>query len=505
MTRLMIRCILAGRPLFRRRAALAAHAALWTLALGLAAASPLRAELPKTPVRAVLVDAKTPEELRARLRARAASVGDDRDAAGEAWSFAGQSHDHSSEPDSAIACFRRASQSRGIDEDVLRLADALLKRRAEGDVAEARAVLEAGRSRAESGVVNLYDARLAWYEFLSGHADSAMRAFAPMEQRLGSLPAWRYRMGVALLEGGNPRRAYTMLEPLAVASRTEDREVMKVVKKIADVTLQAKRISEEIDKGILRRDRADAVVIEGLDGRGVRFKANDLFPLGGVMIPAPKTTRPRTAVVLVAPGDSLEPYDSLAVALRRAGLATVLLDVRGSGWSVAESCPLPDTWRGREERLQRLVARDVSAAARALAEAIPADTTRILLVAVGSNAAIAAQAATLDPRIQALVLVSPIVAPVELGPMRARLARTALPVFYQLGAEDYPNTEQNEILLHAADERASRVVENRSTPGGPAAFRRDPKTSARLVDWIKTSLAKPRKAAGARPTRPRPG
>ncbi len=507
MTRLTNRHV-RSRPMLLLPARRLAPAALAALGLALAAVPPLGAGLPDSPVKPVLVESRSPEELRDRLRQRADSLRGDREAAGEAWSFAGQSYEHSAAADSAIACYRRAGDLRGRHEDVLRLADALLRRRAAGDVAEARGALAAGRFRAsaeETGMVPLYDARLAWGDFLAGHADSAALAFAPLETRLEAMPEWRYRVGLATLEAGNPRKAFTLFEPLAIASRAEDREVMKHIGTISDQTRQATRIQEAIDRGIKRRDRADGIVIEGLGGKGVRFAAHDRFPLGGVLVPAAgsRSARPRTAVVLVAPGDSIVLYDSLATALRGAGLATVLLDVRGSGWSVGEACALPDTWRGREERLQRLVARDVTTAARSLAESMPVDTTRIVLVAVGSTAPIAAEAANLDPRIQALVLVSPAVAPVELGPMRARLARAGLPAFFQLGADDFPYWEENEVLLHAGDERASRFVDVKTMPGGAAAFRRDPKAGARLAEWIRTALAKPRKAGAAPRSRPR--
>jgi predicted alpha/beta hydrolase len=79
-------------------------------------------------------------------------------------------------------------------------------------------------------------------------------------------------------------------------------------------------------------------MLQAMHGRRVRFSAADGFALGGVVAAADEKLR-RAAVVIVAPGDTLESYDSLTVALGKAGWAVVLMEVRGSGWSAAPACP----------------------------------------------------------------------------------------------------------------------------------------------------------------------
>ena len=96
--------------------------------------------------------------------------------------------------------------------------------------------------------------------------------------------------------------------------------------------------------------------------------------------------------ILVASGDTLADYDSLAVGLRRMGLAVMLVEPRGSGRSVGPRCPLPDAWRGREAEMQDRSADDAREAIRALARETTIDTTRYLLVGVGESAPIAVEA-----------------------------------------------------------------------------------------------------------------
>src|SRR5205085_11587556 len=131
-------------------------------------------------------------------------------------------------------------------------------------------------------------------------------------------------------------RAYQYLLPLAIESRTEDREVMEALGKVSDKLGLGPRAQGEIDAMLRRRDQFEAAAIRSLGGTGVRFRGVDRFKLGGVVVPATAKGRARAAVILVAPGDTLPLYDSLCVHLRRAGFASILLDVRGSVWSVDE-------------------------------------------------------------------------------------------------------------------------------------------------------------------------
>src|SRR5262249_41748812 len=124
------------------RLAAAAQAALCVcvglLALPEAArAAPSRASV-------LLTECRSRASLRASLVAYADSIlPPARAAAGEAFWFAGRSYARASLRDSAIACFRRAVAARGEEEERCDLADALMIRRAAGDIEAALALFAA--------------------------------------------------------------------------------------------------------------------------------------------------------------------------------------------------------------------------------------------------------------------------------------------------------------------------------------------------------------------------
>jgi hypothetical protein len=264
------------------------------------------------------------------------------------------------------------------------------------------------------------------------------------------------------------------------------------------------RIESEVARQIEDRDQSEQPAIQRMGGRRVLFRSRDDFALGGVLAAREGARNLRGAIVIVSPTDTIADYDSLTIALERSGHAVMLLDVRGSGWSVAPSCPLADTWQGREAILHTRVAHDVREALRALAIEVPLDTTRYVVVGVGPTASMAVEAATYDSRVGALVLVSPRPDPLEQGPMRARIASLALPIFYQIGPEDFENSPLIDAFYQAGNRGASRIAEARVIGHGPAQFHRDPAVAARLTRWLDETL--PRNARhGSRPSPPRGG
>jgi len=246
--------------------------------------------------------------------------------------------------------------------------------------------------------------------------------------------------------------------------------------------------------------------------------ASDGFPLGGLLVPAARrgtaTATARgapalLAILLLAPGDTTASGDSLALALRRHGITTLMLYPRGHGASVNPTCPSPEAWFDREAALQARIARDVRDAVRGVRLATTVDSTRYLVVGVGASATMAVEAATLDPRVKALLLVCPAPAPVDRGLTRARLAQLGLPVFFQIAPDDFDATYTiTDVLYQAGDRSASRVVESRRGGGGLVQFRYDPALAARFLAWLDATLRPaappPAKAPAPRSTPPAP-
>ena len=448
-------------------------------------------------------------ELRPRLLAFADSVArSDSALASQAVAWAGQSFARDGEPDSAIACYERAIVIDPSEERRVDLASALMLRLAAGDAARARDVLrpvQPGSPERPNNFQAPLQGLFAWSHYLAGRADSAARLFTPNEAWLSQHQEWRYRMGCVAFERKDWARVIMLLTPLAVASRTFDRDVMEMLNESAKNLDAGPKLRPMLIQEIHKRDRIEQELLSGLGARRVGFRGTDGFPLGGTVLAPGRATRPRGAIVLVAPRDTLALYDSLAVGLRRMGLAVMLLDPRGSGLSVAPICPLPDSWRGREVQMQAAVAGDVAVAAAALAREAGSDSTQYLVVGVGETGPIAVQAAARGRGVRALMLVSPAASAADRGPMRAAIATLKPPIYFQTSGEDLASKDLINTLYEATNPRASRVADSGSFGTRATIFRHDPKIFARFKLWLSETWP-PRAAPRATPpSRPRQG
>jgi tetratricopeptide (TPR) repeat protein len=479
-------------------------------ALLLALAAPVAAEPPHTRAGALLVLCPSPADLRAGLLAyadSAAAAGDPIGAA-EALDYAGQSFQREGAIDSAVLCHRRALALSATEPRLFALTDQLLLRRGPGDLAEALDRLEEARARSEFAAPPSILGRMAWARFQQGAADSARALFAAAGPRLESQPEWRFRLARVALERGEHRRVSDLLLPEAVRTRGTDNDVVDMLDRVGEATGMTRQLQGEVRRRIEDTDRPVLAMARELGGQLLTLDASDGFALGGMLVPAPRPNRrrpPLLAVVLLSPGDTLAVGDSLVAALRHHGMTTLVLYPRGSGASVAPFCPSPGSWFDREAALQARVARDVGDAARRVRALTPVDTTRYVVAGVAASATMAVEAATLDPRVRALLLVSPTPALVDWGTMRARLAALRLPVFFQVAGDDLDASFRiTDALYQAGNREASRVVESRTAGSGLAQFRDDPELARRFLAWLDATLkAQARGRPATRPAAPR--
>lgn len=448
-------------------------------------------------VQALLYQAQD-ADLRTRLLEHAAAATDTLER-GEAFYYAGMSYQRAGLADSAIACYERAVELRGDNDELEAYADASCLRGAAGDPERAIGVLRRRLARARTsseGEIAETEGRLGWAWYVAGRSDSALIYLRRSQSRLVDPlhprhRTWQYRMGVVEFEHGDPSRAMDHLAPLAIDSRFQDRDVMDMLKKLG----QRGSVMGPLERMLRDRRKAfddlDQVVIDTLRGRRLSFHAPDGFPLGGVVFPARGPGRARAVILVVPPDEPVEAFDSLAVGLRRSGYALLLLHVRGWGGSVAPSCPMPETWNGRERELLDRCAADVRPALRALAGEARIDTTRYLIIGVGASAPIAAAAAAQDRRVPALVLVSPDPSPVERGVTRAKLVAFGRPVFFHVAGADGATLPVVEALYQAIDARTSRISESDRLGDGARTFRYDPRVLPRILQWLSESWSAP--------------
>ena len=471
-------------------------------------AHPALAEPPATRARLLLTLADSPVSLRAQLLAYADSAADagDHVGAGEALGYAATSFQREGRLDSAIVCHRRAFDLLGSDEPLLALADQLLLRHGAGDAGEAIRLLSTALANSEQAAPPALVGRIAWARFLQGKPDTAAALFATVERALLPGTEWRFRLARVALARKEYRRAVELLLPVAIRSRGTDDEVIDMLEQAGKELGMAPRLQAEVLRKVTERDRPEAELATALHGRLLALTASDGFPLGGLLVLAPRATRRAPAllaVVLLAPGDTLASGDSLALALRRHGVTTLLLYPRGHGASVNSSCPSPDAWFDREAALQARIARDVGDAVRALRRMIPVDSTRYVVAGAGVSVTMAVEAAALDPRVKALLLVSPAPAPVDRGTTRARLAQLSMPVFFQIAPDDFEAASAiTDVLYQAGDRSASRVAESATSGQGLAQFRHDPALARRFLAWLDATL-RPAATPPARRAAPR--
>lgn len=469
----------------------------------LCAATRAFAGTPPTRTQTLLIECRTPGELRARLEAYADSTfGRDSFGSGEACAVLGASFSRSGARDSALAWCTRALDRRGDTEDRLAVADLLLDRRRGDDVARVTAQLRKYLEAIEApGARAPYQARLAWALHLAARSDTAAAMFAEIEGDLASSLEWSARMGRTALAAGRPGAAMRWLMPVAMASRGLAADIMDSLNAAAAAMPAGsprRDLAALVAGQVAALDREQARRLDAFHARRVTFNADDGFPLAGAWLAAADSARHLGAVVLLEPGGDPTVCDSLAGALLRANLAVLLLDRRGSGASVGPACPTPFAWHGREEALDRRCARDVRDGLRALARATPLDTSRYVVAGIGEAATTAVRAALLDPRARALLLVSPSPHPVDRGVVRAGIAKLQRPIFFQLAPEDFLLFELTDVLYQAGLRPVSRVSDSHGGGQGAAQFRDDPAIAPRLIRWLAETLPPP-----ARPV-PRP-
>lgn len=436
----------------------------------------------------VLDRATTLAGQRDSLRAVAADPGSDAATAGAAWHALGQSYEYDGAADSALACYRRAIEHRGAYPELAGAVDLLFRRAAEGDAAEA--VQHADRAAGvelPAGVGPQHvRARQAWARHLAGRSDEAHTMFSRIERALLRDPLWLLRLGQFANDRGEPLRAFGYLHSVALRSRGQAADALEQITRVADKLGSANEYGRQLEHELAVRDQRHAAWLEALGARRIQFAGGEQAPIGATLFaPEGVRGRPPAVVALISPEDSLLSWDSLAVRLRDAGFAVILMDARGSGFSVSRATPLPASWSGRRAALTARTAADFRHGLRALALATPADTTRYTVAASGSMAYAALLAAEADPRVAAVVLISPDPLPVERGLARGVAARAGVPVYLTQTRIDLMNGRWIEPLHEAAPAGSSRLVDLPINGTGPAALGSEADAVRRLAEWIR--------------------
>jgi len=474
------------------------------LALGLLAAAGRAPAAPPPSVQDLLYAADGPADARARLLARADSAAADPLAAGEAWYWAGVSWARSGRPDSALAAFARARALRGNPEESLAAVDVLLERGARADFDSAAALLEPLLAQPLGGLADEVQLRDAWVRVQRGDAGAlgpvldAKRSplFRP-RAFVANRPLWGARFAPLALAVGDGEAAWRLVSPLAVATRGGD----PAIERIARAASSGRSLGTDYDGWIrsacVRADTAELAAIRGLGARPLVVRAEDGASLHAWFLPGP---RGAAIAVVTAPADggAAAECDSLVAHLCRAKLAVVLLEPRGVRRSASAGEPAAALRAGREEAEQRRLARDLGHALTAAALASRAGAARGVAVGVGPGALPAVLAAAADARFRAVLLAGPEIAPVDRGWLRASLAASGLPAYFETGPENVFENLAVDRIVGELPPGQFRVADSRSRGHGATLFRAGPAEGARLAAWLSGALTRPRATPPAR-------
>lgn len=483
--------------------------ALFLVLAGLAAAAAALAYLPPSPVQNLLFAGNSPADLRVRLLAHADSAANAPLDAGEAWHFAGRSWARGGSADSALVAYLRAHRLRANIEDAIAAADLLLATGTRADADSARALLApvlvelAGTGGGVAEEVRLRD---AWVRAMTGDVEALRTAVAPRtgvlfrpHTDLPNRALWAGRFAPIALAVGNDDAAWRLVSPLAVASRGRDPFLTRLAREASAGRPFAGSFDQWLAAACRRADSLETAALRRHGVKPLAVRAADGVALHAWYVPG----RPGAAIAVVAaPAEQEDAIacDSLLVQLRRAGLALAVLDPRGVRGSASEKDPSPVHWLGHEEAVARQLARDMGAALTAAARAGGVSAPRALAVGPGANALAAVLACGADPRFRAVLLAGPDIASVDRGWVRASLARSATPAFFETGPEDVTGNEAIDRIVAALPAAQTRVVDSRAPGRGAALFRAGPTEGARVAAWL-TGALKPRPATP--PARPR--
>ena len=466
------------------------------------AATPARGES----LDAVLLSTASRDTLRARLLAYSTHAPNER-AAAMALYYRAMSFERAALQDSAIANYRRATRTAQVPLATTALVDALLRRRRDGDAAEAIAALgtlPAIDQEPGSAPVVVDPARLGWANVLAGHPKTGLDLLAPLETRLAKDPTWAYRYARTYVETNNLGKALPYLLTLNALARGQDHEIVTLLGRADQLLGKNARVREQTMTTQQDRDDLESEMLNRLRGRRVRLKVSDGALIGGAIFADSTSKRPpKAALVLASLGDELTDYDSLTVALRKSGFSVLVLDPRGSGWSVGPEFPLPDTWKGRQDALGARVVRDVHDALGAFSHVARIDTTQVLLVGVVGMVPEALTAAAEDARFRAVALLDPLVSPVDRGATIAAAKRARLPAYVQVSVPGRSESAFADTLFRACPTRTSRYADSIALGSGAAAFGSRPDVTPRFVRWLaETYATKPSKRVIPRATPP---
>ena len=193
------------------------------------------------------------------------------------------------------------------------------------------------------------------------------------------------------------------------------------------------------------------------------------------------SSRPGPAVILVHMfSRNRREWDAVGQRLASEGIGALALDLRGHGESDAAGPATPD------RAGYSAMVLDLRAARRFLAQRTDVQQTRVGIVGASLGASLAALAASADPSIFSLVLLSP---SLDYRGLRIESAsrKVSKPMLLVAGDDD-PYAARSARELHKAGGGPRELLILKAAGHGTSMLAQDPGLTGTLVDWFRRTL-----------------
>ncbi len=352
-----------------------------------------------------------------------------------------------------------------------------------------RRALELAPADTPERVRGYYRDSLGWALFRQGKPDSALHELEDANRMAPGTPEIRSHLVEVYDELGERDQASALLVEDLVAARGVDPELRGRLRRLYRTTPQGRPLAVELEVEhlVIAREAKEVAAFEAAGGSVIRVEASDGFPLVATLFAAGGKAKSEVPAALLVPmlGGARSDYDSLALALARAGITALCLDPRGHGASVTEELPNARAFRDDMPRHLHGAILDLAAGIAYLQKASISRGQPLAVIGASLGGFVAALETADEEAVKALVLLSPGTAEPFVEAVGRRHERPTLLV---AGSDDPGARAGAEAMLALLDRSRSAVAVFDDAGHGTEMLERVPELAPFLVRWIKGAL-----------------
>lgn len=352
-----------------------------------------------------------------------------------------------------------------------------------------RRALELAPADAPEPVRGYYRDSLGWALFRQGKADSALLELEAANRMAPGTPEIRSHLVEVYDQLDQRDEASAILVEDLVAARGVDPELRARLRRLYRTTPQGRplEVELEVERRVIAREAKEVAEIEAAGGSVIRVEASDGFLLVATLYPAAGKAGGAVPAALLVPmlGGGRGDYDSLGLALARAGISALCLDPRGHGASVTEELPNARTFREDMPRHLHGALLDLAAGIDYLQKAPASRGQPLVVIGASLGGFMAALETAGEESVKAIVLLSPGTAEPFVEAVGRRHDRPTLLV---AGSDDPGARAGAEAMLARLDRSRSALAVYDDAGHGTEMLERVPELTPFVVRWVKGAL-----------------